>query len=62
MNPLAVGPKVAFEHLRPPIPVTCNPHLTKLLQELWLDEPGDRPNFNEILKKLKNLKNSMKKK
>ena len=46
------------EGLRPKIPKDCPLEISKLMRKCWVRNPGVRPSFKEIVKKLESLQNS----
>eukprot|EP00935_MAST-01C_sp_MAST-1C-sp1_P000215 g215.t1 len=38
-----------LQNQRPAIPAGCHPWVTKTIQMCWVQEPGDRPSFDELL-------------
>lgn len=46
----------AEQGLRPKIPAYCPPEYAELMQECWAGRPDDRPSFEEILRRLFQLK------
>jgi serine/threonine protein kinase len=46
----------AEQGLRPKVPAYCPPEYAELMQECWAARPDDRPSFEEILKRLFQLK------
>jgi len=47
--------QVAYCGLRPNLPDTCDPELKLLLQQCWESEPSDRPDFSNIVARLKEI-------
>jgi len=43
---------VGNQALRPPIPSSCPHHYTILIEECWIEQPNQRPSFEEILNRL----------
>lgn len=55
LTPLQAAVGVVQQGLRPTIPKQTHPKLTELLESCWQHNPTLRPNFTEILDKLKHL-------
>ncbi|XP_071695955.1 serine/threonine-protein kinase STY17-like [Rutidosis leptorrhynchoides] len=55
LTPLQAAVGVVQQGLRPTIPKQTHPKLTELLESCWQQNPTMRPNFTEILDKLKHL-------
>jgi serine/threonine protein kinase len=47
---------VAVKHKLPDIPKFVLPSARKLITDCWAEEPGDRPFFDEIVDRLKEMK------
>jgi serine/threonine protein kinase len=56
LTPLEIAFKVAVKYALPDIPKFVLPSARELITECWAKEPGDRPSFNEIVDRLKELK------
>jgi hypothetical protein len=50
---------VAIEHSLPDIPKFVVPSIRELITECWSEEPGDRPSFDEIVDRLKEMRFKM---
>jgi serine/threonine protein kinase len=48
--------KVAVKHELPDIPEVILPSARELITECWAEEPGDRPCFDDIVDRLKDMK------
>ena len=46
---------VAFNGMRLPIPEDTEPFLSQIMTDCWLDDPSERPTFDELKDKLKPL-------
>ncbi|KAJ0653018.1 putative dual-specificity kinase TKL-Pl-4 family [Helianthus annuus] len=55
LSPLQAAVGVVQQGLRPPIPKQTHPKLIELLESCWQQNPTLRPNFTDILDKLKRL-------
>ncbi|KAK1423536.1 hypothetical protein QVD17_18842 [Tagetes erecta] len=55
LTPLQAAVGVVQQGLRPTIPKDTHPKLTELLESCWQHNPTLRPNFTDILDKLKHL-------
>jgi hypothetical protein len=44
------------KHKRPDIPKFILPSARELITDCWAEEPGDRPDFEEIVDRLKEMK------
>ncbi|MFS8016687.1 putative dual-specificity kinase TKL-Pl-4 family [Helianthus anomalus] len=55
LSPLQAAVGVVQQGLRPPIPKHTHPKLIELLESCWQQNPTLRPNFTDILDKLKRL-------
>lgn len=55
LTPLQAAVGVVQQGLRPTIPKQTHPKLTELLDSCWQQNPASRPDFTEILDKLKQL-------
>jgi hypothetical protein len=47
---------VAVKHELPDIPKFVLPSVRELITECWAEEPGDRPPFDDIVDRLKEMK------
>ncbi|KAH6819186.1 kinase superfamily with octicosapeptide/Phox/Bem1p domain-containing protein [Perilla frutescens var. frutescens] len=45
--------------LRPPVPESCDPDWTALMERCWSSEPPERPNFTEIADELRAMANKL---
>ncbi|XP_077253429.1 kinase superfamily with octicosapeptide/Phox/Bem1p domain-containing protein [Tasmannia lanceolata] len=41
--------------LRPPVPSFCDPEWRRLMEQCWAPDPGARPSFTEIARRLRNM-------
>jgi serine/threonine protein kinase len=53
---LEIAFKVAIKHGLPDIPEFVFPSARELITECWAEEPGDRPSFDDIVDRLKEIK------
>jgi serine/threonine protein kinase len=53
---LQIAFMVAVKHELPDIPEFILPSTRELITECWAEEPGDRPSFDEIVDRLKEMK------
>ncbi|GBG74265.1 hypothetical protein CBR_g18676 [Chara braunii] len=47
--------KVVEEKKRPPIPLSCSRAIANLIRDCWHDDPAERPTFNQIAVRLREL-------
>lgn len=43
---------IVSNSLRPPVPEQCDPEWRVLMEQCWSHEPGARPSFSEITRRL----------
>eukprot|EP00698_Gefionella_okellyi_P003807 TRINITY_DN13538_c0_g1_i1.p1 TRINITY_DN13538_c0_g1~~TRINITY_DN13538_c0_g1_i1.p1 ORF type:complete len:363 (-),score=62.01 TRINITY_DN13538_c0_g1_i1:63-1151(-) len=55
MDPVQVALAVVNQNMRPPIPSTCPPAMSQLMQRCWQTTPEYRPSFNEVLTALQSM-------
>jgi isochorismate hydrolase len=53
---LEIAFKVAIKHALPDIPEFVLPSTRELITDCWAEEPGDRPCFEDIVDRLKEMK------
>ncbi|AQL04539.1 Protein kinase superfamily protein with octicosapeptide/Phox/Bem1p domain [Zea mays] len=46
--------------LRPPVPDSCDPEWRSLMEQCWSTEPSERPNFTEVVNRLRSMAASQK--
>jgi hypothetical protein len=46
---------VAIKHALPDIPKSVLPSARELITDCWAEKPGDRPSFDEIVDRLKQM-------
>ena len=55
-NPIQVVGAVGYNRQRLPIPDDVQPEIAALLKDCWSEEPQQRPSFQEIIRRLSELK------
>jgi len=58
-DPIQVAMAVLMQGLRPEIPKGTHETLVHLIQDCWAADPTGRPNFEEVLARLRRLKDSL---
>jgi serine/threonine protein kinase len=56
LTPIQIAFKVSVKHELPDIPKFVLPSIRELITECWSEEPGNRPSFDEIVDRLKEMK------
>jgi serine/threonine protein kinase len=56
LSPIQIAFMVAVKHELPDIPKFVFPSARQLITDCWAEEPGDRPSFEDIVDRLKEMK------